>query len=250
MAGAYRAAGRLVFHHFIFTVMLDKNPIAEYPFTQAELWQRCLDLQTALDRDAADLAQRGVTAQRIQKFKDDTADFGEMEPDSVVQQEGATVTEEKDATRMALETAMQQVLGIVATKDDPRSARYKRFGSPNVGTLTEPKLHLAATMLVKQGRKYLSEYAEQGLTEGLLEAVQTQNEAFVDSLSDRKEAESTRSGATRARILFGNGLYRQLVQLCAAGDSLWKLTDADKAAQYVVGPAAVETKPGPMLPVL
>ncbi|RTQ53460.1 hypothetical protein EJV47_01600 [Hymenobacter gummosus] len=219
--------------------MLDKNPIAEYPFTQADLWQRCLDLHTALDRDAAELAKRGVTPQRIQKFKDDTADFGEMEPDSVVQQEGAAVTEEKDAVRVALETAMQAVLGIVAMKHDPRTASYKRFGAANVPNLSDAKLHLAATMLVKQGRKYLEEYAEQGLTEALLTEVETQNAAFVESLADRKEAESTRSGATRARILFGNGLYRQLVQLCAAGDSYWKLTDATKAREYVVAPTPV-----------
>lgn len=223
--------------------MLDKEPIAEYPFSQAELWQRCLDLQTALDRDAAALAGRGVTAERIQQFKDDTAEFGDMEPDTVVQQEGAAVTDEKDEVRVALETAMQAVLGIIATQDDPRTARYKRFGATNIATLSDPKLHLAATMLAKQGRKYLAEYEAQGLTAALLDAVDARKEAFVDSLAERKDAESTRSGATRARILFANGLYRQLVQLCAAGNAYWRLTDATKAAEYVVGSAAATPPP-------
>ncbi|MCA8832132.1 hypothetical protein [Hymenobacter pini] len=214
--------------------MLDKNPIAEYPSTQAALWQRSLDLQPALDRDAAVLAQRGVTAQRIQKFKADTAEFGTMEPDTVMRQESVTVTEEKEAVRTALETAMQQVLGIIATQDDTRSARYKRFGVSDVSSLGDAKLHLAATMLVKQGRKYLAEYAGVGLTEQMLAAIESQNADFVDSLTDRREAESTRAGATRARILFGNGLYRQLVQLCATGEAYWRMTDATKAAEYVV----------------
>jgi hypothetical protein len=230
--------------------MQDKNPVAEYPFTQAELWQRCLDLHPALDRDAADLAKRGVTALRIQKFKADTAEFGEMEPDTVLKQEGAAVTEDKDAVRVALETAVQMVTGIISVKDDVRSARYKRFGVSDVSSMSDAKLHLAATMLVKQGRKYLAEYQEQGLTEALLTAVETQNAAFVESLAARKEAESTRAGATRARILFGNGLYRQLVQLCAAGDSCWKLTDATRAGEYVVSaastaPPANQPKPVP-----
>lgn len=224
--------------------MQDKDPVAEYPFTQADLWQRCLDLHIALDRDAAALTKRGVTAQRIQKFKGDTAAFGEMEPDTVLRQEGAAVTEDKDAVRVALETAMQEVLGIISMKDDVRSARYKRFGAADVANQSDAKLHLAATMLVKQGRKYLGEYAEQGLTAQLLTDVETQNAAFVESLADRKEAESTRSGATRARVLFGNGLYRQLVQLCAAGDSYWELTDATKAGEYVVDTTVREAKPG------
>lgn len=223
--------------------MLDKTPIAEYPSTQAALWQRSLDLQPALNRDAAQLTARGVTAARIQKFKDDTDEFGEMDPDTVLQQEGATVTEEKDAVRIALETAMQQVLGIIGSQDPPRTARYKRFGAANVENLSDAKLHLAATMLAKQGRKYLSEYTEQGLKAAMLEAVETGKDAFVDSLADRKEAESTRSGATRARVLFANGLYRQLAQLCATGEAYWQLTDATKAAEYVVNPAVTKAAP-------
>ncbi|RSK42967.1 hypothetical protein [Hymenobacter perfusus] len=214
--------------------MLDKTPIAEYPSTQAALWQRSLDLQTALTRDAALLASRGITAARIQQFIDDTAEFGEMDPDTVVQQEGATVTAEKEAVRTALETAMQEALGIIGAQDPPRTARYKRFGASNVENLSDAKLHLAATMLVKQGRKYLAEYAGVGLTEAMLAAIESQNADFVESLTDRKEAESTRTGATRARILFANGLYQQLVRLCAAGEAYWKLTDATKAAEYVV----------------
>jgi hypothetical protein len=223
--------------------MHDKIPVAEYPSTQAALWQRCLDLQPALSRDAALLASRGVTPARLTKFQTDTAAFGEMEPDKVLQQEGATVTEEKDAVRVALETAMQDVLGIISTVDNLRSARYKRFGVADVSGLSDARLHLAATILVKQGRKYLPEYVAAGLTEALLTAVETQNATFVDSLADRKEAESTRSGATRARVLFANGLYRQLAQLCATGEAYWQLTDATKAAEYVINPTVAKTVP-------
>ncbi|MBG8552012.1 hypothetical protein [Hymenobacter guriensis] len=83
-------------------------------------------------------------------------------------------------------------------------------------------------MRVKQGRKYLAEYTDAGLTAALLDAVETRNEAFVDGLADRKEVESTRANATQARIRFANGLYRQLVQLCATGEACWRLTDAAK----------------------
>jgi len=227
--------------------MLAKNLIAEYPFTQAALWQRCLDLQPALDRDAALLAPRGVTAARITQFEADTAEFGEMDPDTVVLQEGVTVTEGKQAARLALETAMQQVLGIIGTVDDPRTARYKRFGATKVDSLSDAKLHLAATMLTKQGRRYLPEYAGVGLTEAMLAEIDTQNAAFVEFLADRREAESSRAGATQARIRFANELYRQLVQLCAAGEAYWRLTDATKAAEYVINPGvAAAAAPRPV----
>jgi hypothetical protein len=226
--------------------MLDKNPTAEYPATQAALWERCLEMAPVARRDAAELAKRGITAAMLTKFEADTAAFGTMEPDTVLVQEGKVVTDEKDDTEAALETAIQAVMDCVGLKDDPRTAAYKRFGVSDVSSLSQPKLHLAATMVVKQGRKYLPEYAEKGLTAAMLDAVAAHDEAFVDQMAERHEAVSTRAGATRARILFANGLYRQLVALANAGQAAWRLTDAQKAHEYVIDPAG--EAPGPKQP--
>ena len=129
-----------------------------------------------------------------------------MDPDTVLVQEGKVVTDDKDATEAALETAIQAVMDCVVLKDDARTPGYKRFGVSDVTSLGQAKLHMAATMVVKQGRKYLGEYAEKGLTEALLDAVAKQDAVFVDQMAGRYEAVSTRAGATRARILFANGL--------------------------------------------
>ena len=157
-------------------------------------------------RDAAELATRGISAALLKKFDADTTTFGEMDPDTVLVQEGKVVTEEKDTTEVLLETAIQAVMDRVVLKDDARTPGYKRFGVSDVTSLGQAKLHMAATMVVKQGRKYLGEYAEKGLTEALLDAVAKQDAVFVDQMAGRYEAVSTRAGATRARILFANGL--------------------------------------------
>ena len=223
--------------------MLDKAPLPEYPFTQAALWQRCLEMSPTAHRDAAELAKRGISAAMLTKFDADTAAFGEMDPDEVLLQEGKMVTEEKDATQVALETAIQAVMDCVGLKDDPRTAGYKRFGVTSVNSLSQAKLHLAATMVAKQGRKYLADYADKGLTAALLTTVEQEDAAFVDQMADRHEAVSTRAGATRARLLFANGLYRQLVALANAGQAAWRLTDAQKAHEYVIDPGVVRATP-------
>ena len=123
-------------------------------------------------------------------------------------------------------------MDCVVLKDDARTSGYKRFGVSDVTSLGQAKLHMAATMVVKQGRKYLGEYAEKGLTEALLDAVAKQDAVFVDQMAGRYEAVST-----RARILFANGLYRQLVGIANAGESTWRLTNAQKAHEYVIDPA-------------
>ena len=228
--------------------MLDKTPLPEYPFTQAALWERCLEMSPTAHRDAAELAKRGITQAQLAKFDADTAAFGEMDPDAVLVQEGKVVTEGKDAFQVALETAIQAVMGCVAVKDDPRTAAYKRFGVASVGSLGEAKLHLAANMVAKQGRKYLAEYAAEGLTPALLKAVDDADDAFVDDMAARHEAVSTRAGAARARILFANGLYRQLVGLANAGQAAWRLTDAQKAKEYVIDPVVHHEVPKPPVP--
>lgn len=129
-------------------------------------------------------------------------------------------------------------MDCVGLKDDPRTAGYKRFGVSAVTSLSQAKLHLAATIVAKQGRKYLADYADKGLTAALLTTVEKEDAAFVDQMADRHEAVST-----RARLLFANGLSRQLVALANAGQATWRLTDAQKAHEYVIDPGVASAKP-------
>ena len=88
------------------------------------------------------------------------------------------------------------------------------------------------------------------MTLALLKAVSDADDAFVDDMAARHEAVSTRAGATRARLLFANGLYRQLVGLANAGQAAWRLTDAQKAKEYVIDPTVHSEAPKPPLPPL
>ena len=226
--------------------MLHQRPVANYPFSQAALWQRCLDLFPSLDRDATRLLPLGVTAARITKFKADTDLFGKMDPDTVLVQEGAVATDQKTAEHDALETSIQRVMANVGLKDDSRTAGYKRFGAANVSNATEAELHLAGVMVVKQGRKYLTDYAGVGLTKELLDAVETANDKFVDELTTGKETDNNRQAATDARIVAANALFAELTGICGAGNTSWRFEDQTKADEYVVDHApATGTAPVP-----
>jgi hypothetical protein len=220
--------------------MVHQRPVAAYPFTQAALWQRCLELFPSLDRDATRLTRFGVTAERVKKFIADTDLFGLMDPDTVLVQEGAVGTQEKNAEQEALVTSIQQVMACVGLKDDPRTAAYKRFGAADVANASEAALHLAGAVVVKQGRKYLADYAGVGLTADMLDAVEKHNANFVEALTTGKEAENDRQAATDARITAANALFEELVKLCAAGNAAWRFEDETKANEYVAdhAPAA------------
>jgi len=230
--------GGLFFTLSAVCFMIHHRPVAAYPFTQAALWQRCLDLFPSLDRDADRLLRFGVTPARVATYKADTNLFGLMDPDTVLVQEGAVGTGEKNADQQALVTSIQQVMACVGLRDDPRTAAYKRFGAADVANASEAALHLAGAVVVKQGRKYLADYAGLGLTAAMLDAVETNNANFVEELTTGKEAENNRQAATDDRIEAANALYVELVKLCAAGDTAWRFEDAAKAAEYVVDRAA------------
>lgn len=228
--------------------MLHQRPVATYPFSQAALWQRCLDLFPSLDRDAARLLPLGVTATRITQFKASTTLFGQMDPDTVLVQEGAVATDQKTVEHDALVTSIQQVMAHIELKDDPRTAAYKRFGAASVSNAKEADLHLAGVLVVKQGRKYLADYAAVGLTAALLNTVETTNARFVDELTTRKEAENNRQDATDARIVAANALFAELTGICAAGNASWRFESQTKADEYVVDHAPAAAVP-PAKPV-
>ena len=238
------------FHPYPLLVLCyinDPLPLTRLP--QAALWQRCLDLFPSLNRDAAKLPRFGVTPERVKKFKEDTDLFGKMDPDTVLVQEGAVDTEEKNAGQEALVTSIQQVMACVGLKDDPRTAAYKRFGASDVSHATEAALHLAGAVVVKQGRKYLADYTGVGLTADMLDAVETNNAKFVEELTTGKEAENERQAATDDRIEAANALYEELTKLCAAGNTAWRFEDATKAGEYVVDHAAPADAAKPAAPV-
>jgi hypothetical protein len=228
--------------------MVTQRPVAQYPFAQQELWQRCLELQPSLARDASALRRFGITPERISAFEEKTRLFGEMNPDTVVVQEGAVVTDEKNADQEALITNIQKVMACVALKHDPRTPGYKRFGAEEVDNLREAELHLAGVMVVKQGRKYLDQYVDKGLTDEMLVAVETKNAEFVEGLTERKESENDRHTATDVRIRYANELYAELVAICAAGNTLWRFDDASKAQEYIVDEAPAAAEPAPVPP--
>ena len=196
--------------------------------------QGCLDLFPSLDRDAARLLPLGVSAARIKKFEEDTDLFGQMDPDTVLVQEGAVATDEKSTEHDELVTSILHVMAHIELKDDPRPAAYKRFGAASVSKATEAELHLAGVLMVKQGRKYLAEYAGVGLTKELLEAVETNNAQFVDQRTTGKETDNERQATTDARIVAANALFAELTGLCAAGNASWRFESQTMADEYVV----------------
>lgn len=57
---------------------------------------------------------------------------------------------------------------------------------------------------------------------------------FPERLGQLQDAEAARGRAANVRILAGNKLYTELIDLCGSGKALYATTDARQHAGYVV----------------
>jgi hypothetical protein len=66
---------------------------------------------------------------------------------------------------------------------------------------------------------------------------------FRERLGQQQDAEAARGRVADARILAGNALYEELIDLCAIGKARYAATDARQYADYVVTDASAPGAP-------
>lgn len=226
--------------------MRQVQPIALFKMPQSELIKVSFDKHSYLLRDAAELAPRGVDAARIAAFNKLRQDFELLPTDIELDGTKQEATQAKEKVQAAAVTQLQAIMGIVGTVHDVRSASYKMFGSAGLATGPEAELYVGLLRVVRVGRAHLADYAPKGLTTAMLDALAASATEFLARLGTQQDAETARGRAADVRILAGNALYEELIDLCGIGKALYATTDARKYDDYVVTDApAPGAAPGP-----
>lgn len=226
--------------------MRQVTPTADFNMSQSDLVTVSFEKQLFMVRDAKDLAGRGVTADRIDKFKTQITKFTELPTDGELDQTKQEATARKDAAQRDLLTQMQIVMGIVGSVDKPTTSGYKKFGTAGLDEGSEGDLHLGIIRAVRVGRASLAKYAAKGLTTDLLDELETRNATFLTRLGEQQDAEDARGEAADTRVLAANALYAELMDLCGTGKALYAQTNARKFDNYIVNddePATSGVKP-------
>ncbi|MDQ2771601.1 MAG: hypothetical protein M3Y54_14010 [Bacteroidota bacterium] len=80
----------------------------------------------------------------------------------------------------------------------------------------------------------------------MLDTLAASTAEFLARLGELQDAEAARGRAADGRILAGNALYTELIDLCGIGKALYATTDARKYQDYVVADTpAPATPPAP-----
>ncbi|WP_345053401.1 hypothetical protein [Hymenobacter glaciei] len=214
--------------------MRQTQPVSLYNMAQSELIKVSFDKHGYLVRDAAELAPRGVDAKRIAAFDTLRQAYEALPTDIELDAAKQNATDAKETVKTRAITELQALMGIVGTVHDVRSASYKMFGSAGLAGGPEADLYVGLLRVVRVGRAHLAEYAKAGLTAAMLDTLAAAAAEFLGLLGQQQDAEAARGRAADIRILAGNALYTELIDLCGIGKALYATTDARKYADYVV----------------
>ena len=227
--------------------MRQVHPIPLFSMAQSELIKQSNDKHLSLVRDATALAGRGVAAARVAAFQAQTLGFAALPTDGELDAAKQEATARKTAVQTTAVTQQQVIMGIVGTVSDVRSASYKMFGSSGLDSASDADLYVGLLRIGRVGRARLADYAKAGLTPALLDALATSATDFLARMGEQQDAESDRGHAADGRVLAGNALYTELIDLCGIGKALYATTDARKYEDYVVtdtpAPAAPPVPP-------
>ncbi|WP_210518576.1 hypothetical protein [Hymenobacter terricola] len=214
--------------------MRQTQPTPLFNMAQSELIKTSFDKHGYLVRDAAELAPRGVDAPRVAAFDKQRQDFEALPTDIELDAARQNTTLAKDKVQTQAVTELQAIMGIVGTVHDVRSASYKMFGSAGLTNGPASDLYVGLLRVVRVGRAHLAEFAAKGLTAAMLDTLAASATEFLDRLGKQQDAEAARGRAADGRILAGNALYTELIDLCGIAKALYATTDARKYADYVV----------------
>ena len=236
------AAGRFGLLQPIFT-MKKPRETASYNMSQGDLILTCKTKAAFMERDAADLATRGVTAARIAAFEAQTAAAAKLPSDEQLDYQKQTFTQTAQDQRGVVESGMATLMSQVEIKHDNRSPAYKAFGSSSLYSDSEGDFYLNMGHLLDWATLHLAEYKDQGMTAQQLTDLAAANEQYLKDLKAQRLAVSARSGSTQTRQQTLNALYDELSALCGIGQGLYKQTNVSKYDDYVVSPTVHSDEP-------
>ncbi len=205
-----------------------------YTLTDAELCMAVSNLCNTLTRDVADLGPFGISEAKITSLKT-LGDAFEVFPSDVVLT--AYVTGAVEAKNQKVEEVKETIRNMVIrceTKWGNSSWQEKSLGVAGMNNLSDDLLLVLSRRVQTQMNEYLTDLADTGLTEQILDDFRDLNEEFEDALNDVKYKITDRDRKTRERIMKGNELYKLYAAYSDIGKRAFTKTDSARYNDYII----------------
>ncbi len=206
----------------------------EYNFPDADLYAQCLERIKNIRRDLKEFEEYAYGEAKLEDFEKLVKGFADLPSDDELLGDQMVATQKKNEAREALKTAIRSVMTRVASKYNPKSGRYRKFGTYKMNDMSDPKLLLCSFRVVRVGESLLPFLEETGLKQEHLDRVRQASKAFENSIHIQQDKVSDRDIAVEKRIDIGNQLYRELVFVCNIGKDIWAEKNKAKYENYTI----------------
>jgi hypothetical protein len=193
----------------------------KYNMSFPELILHANNVQTFMVRDTTEFANYGIDSAEIAQFRTDINELEDLPIDDEMVNAVSMAANDKNAKREEIETMLRAIeqRGKLAFGTSDRKYRDLRM----MGMTKEKD----AEFLTKSRRikrfcdEYLTDMAAAGLTQTMIDDLETANQELEDALDLQANAIADRDEATEMRITKGNAVYEKLMRYCETGKTIW-----------------------------
>ena len=213
---------------------MTNQPITrDYKFSDATLKQNADDLIDSVTRDIVDFTHRGVADTSV--IEGLRRSFDAYSGDSYYRGIVSIKTQERDALVEGVTRAIVTIKIMAINKWRNKSdARYTIFDFDELAGITPRDLVALAKNVITVGAAQLTELANQGLTQAMLDNLAAKRGQLDGKIDEKRKAVKTRDLATQSRIIAGNALYAEIVKLTNIGKDLYQYDNEAKYNNYLI----------------
>jgi hypothetical protein len=187
-----------------------------------------------VERDLADFAAFGVTAEKLDEFRDYIDDFEELVPDGSILADVQHATQQKNLIREQLLESVRNLSLRVELKWGTDSSNYRRLNLSTLTRLSDAELLFAARTVHTRTTDWVTDLTDLGLTLELLNSYNNIIQNFELSLIELSDITADRDIKRVERITLGNQLYQLVLHYTSIGKRIYERTNIAKYNEYII----------------
>jgi hypothetical protein len=205
-----------------------------YNLPDADLCMFTSNLCNTMTRDLTDLTPFGIEVLKITALKALGDAFEIFPSDEVLQAYVIAATETKTAKAELVKESIRNMVTLCQIKWGVDSWQEKSLAVKGMNNFTDDSLLTASRRVHTQMTEFLTDLADTGLTEIMLDDLETLNEEYETAKNEQFTKIAERDSKTEERIKKGNELYSFVSTYCEIGKRVYANSDPAKYNDYVI----------------
>ena len=206
----------------------------DYKMTDSDLTVFTQHVCDCMTRDIMEFANYGVTATNVTALQTKNDLFERFPTDDYINQEYLSAVELRDSIYDTLHVTIRSMALRVELKWGKKSPKYKSLGISEMSKLPVNAYITEARMVHAFMEEHLTELTAEGLTQAMLDDMETDIQALDEAIRKTIEMSSYRMEMTTKRISEGNKIYGLVSKYCEIGKRIWDKVNPAFYNDYVI----------------